>query len=96
MKEKNAAMEAAINEISRGVRTSHAAADHGVSYGRLSQRCREAGVALIGTGDRDGSAVAATDLVEQTGVTVSAAARATRCAPSAVCSVLKDRRRRRA
>lgn len=95
-REKNAEMRAAVDEVRRGARTSHAAADHGVSYGGLSRRCREAGVALAGIGCRDGSAVAAADLVERTGVAVSAAARTTRCAPPAVRDVLARRRRRRA
>jgi hypothetical protein len=70
-----------------------AAADHGVSVGRLYDKCMERGVKPSAkSGRRNGRAVAAADLVESDGLTFTAAARAMRCSPSAVQATVQRRR----
>jgi hypothetical protein len=91
--EKDAAMRAAVELVRSGVSAVRAAAECGVSYGRLAERCREVGVALNGrSGRRNGQAGAAADLVETEGLTVAQAARRVGCVDSAVHGVLKRRR----
>lgn len=94
---KAAVVEAAVAAVRAGTPAPRAAADHAVAYNTVRRRCHEAGVPLNGrTGSRDGSSVAAADLVERDGLSVAEASRRTGCAPPSVHVVLKRRRLARA
>jgi len=88
------AFQSAIAAVKAGASIGEAAADHGVSWGRLSERCRELGVAATATSKgRNGRAVAAAGLVLTDGISVADAARRMRCSPPAVSVALARMRR---
>lgn len=80
---------AAIEAVRAGASYADAAADFAVSEGRLSVRCREAGVhsARTGRGRRDGRVARAIARVKA-GETQAQAARAERCARAALSIML--------
>lgn len=94
---KGVALRSAVEAVRGGASVAHAAADHGVSYTHLLVRCRADGVSSVKRGgQRNGSAVAAADLVERGAHTVAEAAREMGCAPPGVYAMLKRRRLARA
>lgn len=77
--------DAAVAAVAAGASIGEAAADHGVSYARLADHCRAAGVRSVAHGRRTyGRAKKAAGLVIAKQIRVPEAARRMRVAPAAV------------
>lgn len=87
------AFERAIAAVRDGASLGEAAADHGVSWGQLGNRCRQLGITPKRTEGKpqNGRGLAGAALVRQEGISVNEAARRMRCSPNAVRDALRRR-----
>jgi hypothetical protein len=89
--------DAAIAAVRGGASIGEASADHRVSYGRLLERVRAAGIRSTANGRRTyGIAPRAAELVRDERISIAAAARRYRISPAAVSAALKRLTRRSA